>query len=179
MNTREGDTQRPPFAVVFFAESRTRRVPVRRLAKALRRSGFRRMAVRSALIRVCSRSVVCHTAIGVGPLVLEPRPSGCVLCPIEHYAIECPGLVRMVNVPLLATPCITAWDGRPLGSTARALARWATRGRVRGNDCVSTVCAVLRCGGVFPPRRIVTPDALMRWLQANGMEHVNTVRAGD
>lgn len=162
--------QRSPYltATVYFAEASRPRSALRRCIRvAHRRPDIVAAWAKTATIRMLTGSRVTHCAVSVGGVVLEPCYTGTAFWITAQYVDSRPGLVAACRVPLTRSPDLDAWATPHRRSVVRAFMRWATCGFVRGDDCVSTVRAVLAAGGFPSPEWAVTPLEFFNYLKGH------------
>jgi len=156
-----------PRALVFFCKARER--PIARVARAAIRARRRRIAGMIPLIaaiRILTRSPIVHVAIAVGEVAHSPEKRGDVLWPTVLFIRDYPNLAYVIDLRL----------ARPIQLTTRnserpwlpSLLRWITMGLYPADDCVQSVSATLRAGGVPVPGRITTPVQLFTYLKERG-----------
>ena len=125
-----------------------------------------------ALIRVCTRSPVCHVAIADDEVVLDPRLDGDLFRPLLPYVLHAPGLYALVRVRAPGPLALARHTPQGPRRLIPSLLCHLTRGRWPCRDCVAVVKAHLRAAGLSVPRHITTPAGLYRW--ATNHDHAAT-----
>lgn len=171
-------SQRP--SLVFFASATWPR-PVK-LSTVWRLFRRKRTRFRGWFLAFITRTLTCspiaHISIEWNGAVLDPGIGGNQVWATLEYIRHFPTLLWMVKVPVLRPPPIERYEGDKRAKRALpSIARWATRGRVRTNDCACTVTECLRDAGVNVPRAVVSPQQLFDWLtHEHGCEAIPLAR---
>ena len=154
-----------PDAYVLFATGRDKRC------------GTWRNQQVSRLIRILTRSDLCHCAIAYDGAVLDPTLSG-----VRYYAFEravrCyPGLYGLFRVPLIYAIDLDYFQRLTAVPQPLFPRLWRTLDFGRGEwvyDCLCVVLACLQAGGIPVPHNLLTPRTLYRWLIRKGYDHART-----
>ena len=152
-------------ATVMFATGRTR-------------GGAWRYRQATRLIRVVTRSAICHCMIGYRGIVLSPEFRGVRYYRQDKVLRYYPTLCGAFDVPLthsLNLGYFAALTDQPQPMLPR-LWRFATRGRGPWiYDCLGVVLMCLQAGAVPVPGTLYTPQQLHDWLEGR-YDHVPCVR---
>jgi len=149
----------PSRALVFFVAGRER--SGKGFARLCRRSLVSAHAALYTRLSMLFGGPICHVAIAVDDVVLDPMILGDHLWPTGEYIARYPGLAAFCTVPLVRTVDLRARPRAGRRTGLGALAAVLTRGRYPAHDCVHAVRTVLAEGGIDTPRNIVTPANLM------------------
>lgn len=164
-------------ALVFFVTPSPRRPGHRsglwrwlRLARRFPVYWRDRVYQRAAVL--LGRSAMSHVSIGFGGAVLSPSLAGHIFFPQIPYICRCPGLRGAFVVPVSRAPAMASFEQHPprRKSMTRIFLRWLSGGRLRSDDCVEVVAAVLRTGGVDVPRNFTAPRELFKWCVGQGYD---------